>query len=157
MKKSPDYDKLKSRMESSKFSGAGFLGNDKRPVDEIIADDLHRMKINNIDKEDLVELLKIYYEKIKSEIGRRVDFTDHIHGEFFESMGRIPSPFIGDGVFEKGEAVITDEKSGEKFVITALAINLIENHDFFQGKGSRYRLDPVRLSALFDELEADED
>ncbi|MFP4546899.1 MAG: hypothetical protein ACLFQM_02120 [Fidelibacterota bacterium] len=153
MKKSPDYDKLKSRMESSKFSGSGFLGNDKRPVGEIIADDLHRMKINNIDKEDLVELLKIYYEKIKSEIGRRVDFTDHIHGEFFESMGRIPSPFIGDGVFEKGEAVITDVKSGEKFVITALAINLIENHDFFQGRGSRYRLDPVKLDKLFGKLE----
>ena len=154
MKKSPDYEKLKSRLESSRFSGSGFLGNDQRPVDEIIANDLHQIKINNIDQDDLVTLLKIYYEKIKSEIGRRVQLNDHIYGEFFESMGRIPSPFIGDGVFEKGEAEIINEKTGEKFIITALAINLIEKHDFFQGKGSRYRLDPIKLAKLFEELEA---
>jgi hypothetical protein len=154
MKKSPDYEKLKSRLESSRFSGSGFLGNDQRPVDEIIANDLHQIKINNIDQDDLVTLLKIYYEKIKSEIGRRVQLNDYIYGEFFESMGRIPSPFIGDGVFEKGEAEIINEKTGEKFIITALAINLIEKHDFFQGKGSRYRLDPIKLAKLFEELEA---
>ncbi|MBN2281040.1 MAG: hypothetical protein JXQ65_10705 [Candidatus Marinimicrobia bacterium] len=153
MKKAPDYEKLKHRLESSKFSGSGFLGTDERPVDEIIADDLHQMEINQIDKDDLVDLLKIYYQKIRVEIGRRVRFTDNIYGEYHESMGRIPSPFIGDGVFEKGEAVIVNEKTGETFVITALAINLIEKHDFFQGKGSRYRLDPVRLFHLFDELE----
>ncbi len=153
MKKSPDYDKLKHRMESSKFSGSGFLGDDKRPIDEIIAEDLHHMKIHHIDKDDLVQSLKIYYQKIKAEIGRRINFNDHIYGEFFESMGRIPSPFIGDGVFEKGEAVLMNTQTGEKFVITALAINLIDNHDFFQGKGSRYRLDPVKLHKLFNDLD----
>lgn len=153
MKKAPDYEKLKHRLEASKFSGSGFLGTDKRPVDEIIAEDLHQMSINNIEKEDLVQLLKIYYKRIKDEIGRRIQLTDHIYGEFHESMGRIPSPFIGDGVFEKGEAMIVNEATHETFIITALAINLIENHDFFQGKGSRYRLEPVNLFHLFDELE----
>lgn len=157
MKKSPDYEKLKNRMESSKFSGSGFLGNDRRPVDEIIADDLHKLTLNKIDKDQIVLFLKLYYQKIKAELGRRVKLDSNIYGEFFESMGRIPSPFVGDGVFEKGEAVITDEKNEEKYIITALGINLIEKHNFFQGKGSRYRLDPVKIGKLLQKLKLKEE
>jgi len=62
-------------------------------------------------------------------------------------MGRIPSPFIGDGVFEKGEAELQDESSAQKFYITRLGIHLIEKYGFFQGHGSRYRIEPELVLA----------
>ena len=65
-------------------------------------------------------------------------------------MGRIPSPFQGDGVFEKGDVVLTGP-GGEQIILTALGLSMIEKHDFFQGRGSRYRVDPalaVRLLGL---------
>lgn len=153
MKNTPDSLKLRNRLQSSKFSGSGFMGDDGRSVEEIISEDLHIMQKHGVSKEKLVHNLKMYYQIIQEALGTKFIFNDNIYGEFYEAMGRIPSPFIGDGTFAKGEAVIVNEKSSEKFVITALAINLIENHDFFQGKHSRYRLDPLELKQLFDKLE----
>jgi len=63
-------------------------------------------------------------------------------------MGRIPSPFQGDGVFEKGDVVLTDSATGEQLVLTALGLSMIEKHRFFQGRGSRYRVEPARAARL---------
>ncbi len=55
-----------------------------------------------------------------------------------------------DGVFEKG-AVVREKETGQQMIITQLGIALIERHHFFQGLGSRYRIDPevaVRLLGL---------
>ena len=41
-----------------------------------------------------------------------------------------------------GEAVVEDAAAGVSFVITPLAIHLIEKYGFFQGMGSKYRIDP---------------
>jgi hypothetical protein len=63
-------------------------------------------------------------------------------------MGRIPSPFQGDGVFEKGDIVVKNAATGEELVLTRLGLALIGKHGFFQGHGSRYRIDPERAAAL---------
>ena len=154
MKKSPDESKLRDRLKPSIFSGGGFLGDDQRELEEIINDDLKKIEEHNIKKTELVELLKKAYEKVKQGYGQKVKLTDRLMGEFFEAKGRIPSPFRGDGVFEKGEARIHDKNTGKEIILTALSINLIEKHDFFQGKGSRYRLDPVETYNILKEIDA---
>ena len=42
---------------------------------------------------------------------------------------------------KKGEAVITDCTNNLSLIITSLGINLIEKHNFFQGRGCRFRID----------------
>jgi len=63
-------------------------------------------------------------------------------------MGKIPSPFTGEGVFRKGEVVIKNRTTGDKMVLTPLSIHLIKAHGFFQGKGSGYRIEPDIAAAL---------
>lgn len=152
MKKSPDESKLEERLRPSIISGGGFLGEDERDVSIIISEDLEKMEKNHIDKSELVELLKRAYRKTKERFGQKVQLADKLVGQFFEAKGKIPSPFIGDGVFEKGEARIKDLKNDRELIITALSINLIEKHDFFQGKGSRYRIDPVKAYNTLKEM-----
>lgn len=142
MKQSPSEQKLYENLQPSKFSSEGFLGTDTRPINEIIADDLQTIDKLGITKDKLVSAIKEVYTKAKNSLGAEVSIIPDTTVRFYESMGRIPSPFSGDGVFEKGEAVVTAKHSGKSAIITALSINLIENHDFFQGKGSRYRIDP---------------
>ena len=147
MKETPEDKALEDRLGASKFSGEGFLGTDPRTVDEIIADDLRTLDRLGLPKERLLAALRDAYEKARAAFGGEVALRPGVTAVAHESMGRIPSPFRGDGVFEKGDVVVASA-AGESFVLTALGLAMIEKHSFFQGHGSRYRIDPARAAAL---------
>jgi hypothetical protein len=88
------------------------------------------------------------YRQAREGLGTEVEIIPGITARFYESMGRIPSPFRGDGVFEKGEAVITDTSSNDQIIITRLSVHLIRKHGFFQGRGSRFRIDPEKAMRI---------
>ncbi|MBD3241329.1 MAG: hypothetical protein GF331_12135 [Chitinivibrionales bacterium] len=148
MKQSPGERNQRHNLEASFFSAGGFLGDDPRPLDEIIAADERALEKAGVSREQLVDALKDIYQRAKEGFGAPIALDEHRSVTFHESMGRIPSPFRGDGVFEKGEAVLTDARTEEHLIITALSIALIEKHGFFQGTGSRYRIDPAQAVRL---------
>lgn len=148
MKETPSDKKLDEFLQPSKFSAQGFLGTDQRPLDEIINADRKALQVLGIDKEYLVTQLKTIYTKIKDALGVEIELKKGIAGRFDESMGRIPSPFREDGTFEKGQAEICFQATGRRIYLTALSINLIERHDFFQGVGSAFRIAPEDVKDL---------
>jgi hypothetical protein len=148
MKETPQDKALEARMAASKFSGEGFLGTDHRPVDEIVADDLRTLERIGLPLETLHATLADAFAKARAAFGGEVEIRPGLVALAHESMGRIPSPFQGDGVFEKGDVVLRDSATGEEIVLTQLGLALIEKHAFFQGRGSRYRVDPDRAAAL---------
>lgn len=150
MKRSPADKEILHNLGPTKFSAEGFMGNDRRQPEEIIAADYNSIKGMNIDIQELVARLKEAYTLTKSALGGTIAIRPGVSGSFFESRGKIPSPFRGEGTFEKGEALITEEKSGKQLIITLLSIHLIEKHAFFQGKGSRYRIEPVEAAEILD-------
>ena len=149
MKLSPEDQRLIHNLEPSKFSKEGFLGTDTRSLQEIIDDDLRTLKKVGVSKELLVQVLKDAYQKAKETFGAEIEIKKNVKAVFHESMGRIPSPFCKDGVFEKGEVVVTDRINNLSLIITSLGINLIEKHDFFQGRGCRFRIDPFVAIKIF--------
>jgi hypothetical protein len=118
------------------------MGRDLRTVDEIIAADRRVLDEKGVAVETLAEALTHAYQKAQRALGADVSIRSGVVAVFHESMGKVPSPFKGDGVFAKGEAVIKDLASGQHIIVTQLGIALIERHHFFQGIGSRYRIDP---------------
>ncbi|MDD2239482.1 MAG: hypothetical protein PHO14_03615 [Kiritimatiellae bacterium] len=150
MKETPQDHSLDARLAASKFSGDGFLGHDHRPVDEIITEDLRTLDRLRIEKETLHGALADAFEKARAALGGRVDIRPGLSAIAHESMGRIPSPFRGDGMFEKGDVMLTDSATGDTLILTALGLFLIHRHGFFQGHGSRYRIDPTRAARLLD-------
>ncbi len=148
MKESPSEKELRERLGPSSFSGEGFLGNDSRPVQEIISHDLAVLESAEITADQIAELLTEVYDKAVKGFGAEVEVLPGVYGKYNESMGKIPSPFTGEGVFPKGEVTITDKKNGNEIIITPLSIHLIKSHGFFQGKGSRYRIDPEKAADI---------
>jgi hypothetical protein len=134
---------IPEELRASIFSSAGFLGSDTRSVEKIVEADIAALKKLGVAKEKLARVLSEVFDKASAAMGKPVDVRDGVVAVYHESRGRIPSPFREDGSFEKGEVVITDTASNEALIITRLSINLIERHDFFQGRGSRYRIDPA--------------
>lgn len=143
MKQSPSEKNLRRNLGPSKFSAEGFLGQDLRPVDEIVADDLRALERSGVSLADLLGALRHAYETARQALGAEVEIRPGVTSVFYESRGRIPSPFRNGRSYEKGEAVVTDHASGRKMVLTDLGLALIERHGFFQGRGSRYRIEPA--------------
>ena len=151
MKRSPAEDELIQSLGPSKFSAEGFMGHDTRPVDEIISADERKLDRLGIAIQTLVNTLKAIYQQAQQAHGAEIQIKPGVFATFYESRGRVPSPFKTDGVFEKGEAVAREKETGQQMIITQLGIALIERHHFFRGIGSRYRIDPevaVRLLGL---------
>ncbi|MBN2036273.1 MAG: hypothetical protein JW768_05985 [Chitinispirillaceae bacterium] len=146
MKQSPK--ESPKNFEASKFSGDGFLGSDQRPVDEIIAHDARTLDQAGIPLAQLAAALETAYLASRDALGAPAETAPEVIGEFEESRGRLPCPFRGCGVFEKGEAVLTDRRTNDTLIITALGIHLIKKHGFFQGSGSRYRIDPLKAAKI---------
>ncbi len=142
MKKSFHDSTIYENLASSKFSGDGFLGEDKRSIEEIINSDQGTLQKLGIELDNLASRLDEIFEKTSAALGATVEIKPGITAVSYESMGKIPSPFKGEGLFEKGEIVINDTETNTQFILTRLGIHLIKKHGFFQGKGSRYRIDP---------------
>jgi len=81
--------------------------------------------------------------------GAPVTIGNHITAVYREAMGRIPCPWGGCGVFPKGEVELTDTGTGETLFFGPLSAHLIARHGFFQGRGTRYRLEPEVICRIF--------
>jgi hypothetical protein len=154
MKLSPEERLKFERLMPSKFSASGFLGSDNRSVDEIIAEDSAYLDKQNVTCAEIADFLKVILDKSKSALGSGIEISSGVTATHFESRGKIPSPFRGDGVFEKGETVVEETTTGTSFSITDLSIQLIRKHSFFQGKGSPYRVEPSTVVSLFKKSKA---
>ena len=132
----------------SKFSADGFMGDDPRTVEEIIEDDRHELARLGTTTEAIANKLAIVFMRADGAFGNPVELTHGVTATIFEARGKIPSPFRGDGVFQKGEVMVYEEGSKTTFFITRLGINLIKKHGFFQGHGSRYRIEPADVLRL---------
>lgn len=148
MKLAPGEQERSKLFSATKFSAEGFLGSDPRQIDEIIAHDTQALESLQITSDSLASLLETAFFKAEAAFGDTIELKPGITATFFESRGKIPSPFRGDGLFQKGEVAVREVATGNEFYITRLGINLIRKHAFFQGSGTRYRLEPEKVQRL---------
>jgi hypothetical protein len=137
-----------ARLGPSRFSALGFLGDDTRDFEEIVADDGRNLEKLGITHEQLVKALSEVYERTLAAGEEPVDIGPGVFAECLECRGRVPSPFSGEGTFPKHQVRVYCDNTSESFLITALSLHLIERHGFFQGVGSPFRIDPARAVAM---------
>jgi len=143
MKRSPGDAEQERLFSASKFSAEGFLGSDTRTVDEIVAEDAAALAASGVTCKEVADVLRTLFDKAEAALGVSVTISSTVSVTHDEARGKIPSPFKGEGVFQKGEVAIAIASRENPLFITRLGINLIEKHCFFQGKGSRYRIEPA--------------
>lgn len=148
MKKLPRNLLPVNRFAPSKFSGEGFTGNDKRSVDEIIAADGMVLESFGVTSGRLAHLLTELFDKAEIVSGDTVIVADGVEAVHFEARGKLPCPFRCSGAFLKGEVAVSEVPGGRTAILTRLGIHLIGQHGFFEGVGSRYRLDPEFAVAI---------
>jgi hypothetical protein len=150
MKQSPDDRKVMERMRPGVLCLDGFLGADSRTPWEIIDADSAIVEQLGLNHDEIAEGLREILGAAAAGMGAlvRVGPDDRLEADYREAMGRIPSPWSGEGVFPKGEVSLSDPATGTTLHFTPLSVHLIEAHGFYQGRGSRYRLEPDELARM---------
>ncbi len=148
MKRSPEESDLLKNFGPSKFSAGGFLGEDPRSPEEIVTVDARALERAGTDRETVARALGEIFDRAREALGAEIEIMPGVRARYYESRGRIPSPFRGEGAFEKGEVAVRGFPGYGEMILTRLSIHLIKTHSFFQGKGQRYRIEPEAAVAL---------
>jgi hypothetical protein len=148
MKRNPTLEAVRQRMAPGRLSGAGFLGDDDRPLEEIIAADLAALDETGVTPTQIADLLDELHRAADEGLGEPQDvFAGRATVEIVEGMGRISCPFACGARAHKG---IVHAKAGSVDLrFTPLQAHLIREHGFLQGCGSEFCLEPATLVALY--------
>ena len=151
MKQTPKEIKIQENMKPGNITRDGFLGNDKRNLNEIIVDDEIKMKKNNINPDKIAERMEYFTKKAFDTYKDEITVDKYFKVSYRSVRGRIISPFKNMKNFPKGEITLTNLKKNITITWTPLNISMIRDYHFFEGKGSKHRLDPQKLNdALYE-------
>ena len=131
------------------LSRDGFLGTDSRPLEEILEADAAAVARLGATHQKFGRELEKIIRVARASLGAKVLIGDRFRAVHKEAMGRIPCPWAHCGTFAKGHVELLDTQSGLRIMFTALNVHMIAAHGFYQGRGSRYRLEPAEIYQLF--------
>ncbi|HQO17942.1 MAG TPA: hypothetical protein PLJ85_02070 [Candidatus Cloacimonas sp.] len=142
--------KIRSRMMPGALTITGFLGNDERPLAEIIAADEEELKRLHRSVEEITNRMK-YFSNASFDVYNNtivIDDTYEVHTD--TNKGTLTCPYGHGGLYRKYVTTVTNRKNNLTVRWNAMDIHLIEAHHFFEGKGSPYRLEPeILVKAIF--------
>ncbi|MCX7934423.1 MAG: hypothetical protein N3A66_04090 [Planctomycetota bacterium] len=142
-----DLTAVAARMRPGEITLEGFLGNDSRPLAEIIAEDARAVADLGLTPVAIADRLAFFTDAGRDLYERAVIVQGRYRLRVREDRGFLPCPF-GDGHFRKGETEMFDQASGQVFYWTPLSLHLIRCHGFYGGRGSKYRLEPIIFAAV---------
>ena len=145
MKKSPQSQKLEQMLRSSRIVAGGFMGADTRTVEEIIDADLAELAGLGKTADEIVKRMQQITDAAKEGLGTWMTIDNRRMASVDEAKGILVCPWPHPGRFQKRVTVVKNIESGTTIRWSDLNIHLIEQHGFFEGVGSAFRLEPGEL------------
>ena len=150
MKQSPDMKKLEQMLRSSVLVVGGFMGNDPRPVTEVIDEDAAILARLDVTAEQVAARMQEITDAADKGLGNWVEIDAAREARVEEARGIVPCPWSDGQRLLKRLTLLKLLPSGRRLQWSDLNIHLIANHTFFEGKGSDFRTEPEELvRALF--------
>lgn len=151
MKMSPEYTKAQANMQPGEITQDGFLGDDERPLVDIIAADEQEMTRQGLTFEDVVARMRYLMDQGRKGLEEPVTVDDTWIVRVSEARGFLASPFE-DGIFRKVNCEVESAPggvpTGEKILFSELSLHLLEKYHFLEGKGSPFRNEPAKLKKV---------
>ncbi len=144
MKMTPELQMAQRNMQPGVISGQGFLGEDQRPLIDIITEDEERLAKSGKSFDDLYQRMEHFMIHGRKGLGEPIGVEDEWEVWVDEARGKLVCPFQ-DGVYAKVNVRVCRISTQECVTYSELALHLIHEHHFFQGNPSSYRLDPEEL------------
>ena len=145
MKESPDTQNLEKILKSPAFSAAGFMGSDTRRLSEIIDADLADLARLNYTPQQIAKRMQQITDTAKEALGNWIKIDDNFSAKIAEVKGRIPCPWPHAGNYAKRVTTLKDIKTNKQILFSDLNIHMIAEHNFFEGRGSTFRVEPEEI------------
>ena len=148
MESSPLEHKVRRLMEPGNLTRDGMLGEDKRTIDEIIAADLDTVECLGLTNHEIAAKLREVMNAARQGLGDPVLIDMQLEAIAFEAQGLISCPFEHPGHYLKCLVTLKRTDTGQELLWTDLSIHMIEAHGFYEGKGSKFRVEPDHAAAV---------
>ena len=148
MKRTPRMQRIEELMRSSRIVAGGFLGDDPRPVEEIIEADAAELERLGTDCRTVAEQMAEIRDQAQRGLGSFVPVGEGLEAATNDSRGMLICPW-GDNTRHFKTLTTLRRRDAERGLRWSdLSIHLIGEHGFFQGRGSAFRLEPRELVQL---------
>lgn len=165
MKNAPKDLRAHDMMLPGALTAQGFLGNDIRPLGDIIAEDELAFAELGLDFGAVADELARLRAAGEAGLGEPITVDGRFLVQTGDARGQLPCPF-GDGLHHKNGASVrpADPAPGgpspggpppeacvegeDMLVFSDLSIHLLREHHFCQGRGSPFRLEPSLIKKM---------
>jgi hypothetical protein len=146
---------LEAGMRPGALSTAGFLGKDEKLLDVLAADNRYVVEELGLTHQQLARPLLVLGAVAAKEATKEPKEVTY-HGRKFRIQAKVfktsvKSPF-DDGTGTNCEATVENVASGKKVTYSLLVPQMVERYGFYEGKGTRFRVDPLTILEVFDFL-----
>lgn len=138
-------DEIERLLRPGELTLSGFLGDDVRPLEEIIGADAQTLADLGLSNEDFAVRMERLTTEGKDLMERPKEVEHRYNIVVRDDRGPMPDPF-GGAPKRKGDTILHDGVTGKDLRWNALTIAMIREHGFFSGRGSPYRLEPDLLA-----------
>jgi hypothetical protein len=149
MKMSPELQKAQENMTPGIITADGFMGDDHRPLVDIIEADEERFQSLGLTFEQTAEKMTRLLAEGRKGLGDPITVDDRWLVKVDEARGFLPCPFE-DGIFRKITATVTLKRSQRTISYSELSLHLLSVHHFLEGKGSSFRLEPEEIKQVLE-------
>lgn len=150
MKQTPQMNEIQQQMHKGVITLEGFLGTDTRNLSDILLADELLVKKHHLSHAILAERMQYFRDAGMKGLGEFITIDEHFQVRVDSVRGTLPSPFGGPGMYAKVNTTVKNLTIGKEITYTDLHIHLVRDHGFYEGSGSRFRLEPLDLAAILE-------
>ncbi|NQU39627.1 MAG: hypothetical protein HQ523_06720 [Lentisphaerae bacterium] len=150
MAQSPYLSRVQSEMRPGVITQDGFLGNDHRELQEILIEDDATVKRLNTTHAAIAARMHELMEAGAEGLGLPIDVPPHFEIQVDSVRGKLPCPFMGGTIVQKLNTTVFNTRLGREITYTDLNIHMIEEHGFYEGRGSLFRMPPEELAEILE-------
>lgn len=145
MKQSPELMLIQANLMPGSLSAHGFIGEDSRNLTDILRADAKSLKQTGITQQALADKMQELTDFGMRGLGQPMPMDSCFEIVVEDYMGKLPCPFRDNTKVNIRQTRVRRLDTGVIMCWTDLNIHMIREHGFFEGHGSKYRLDPDEL------------
>jgi hypothetical protein len=150
MKQTIQMKKIQEQMKPGVITLDGFLGDDDRNLIDILNEDDQMVRSMGLTHYEIAHRMMALREAGMRGLGEFITVSPHFEVRVDSVRGKLPCPFGDPGIFPKTNTIVRNVELDEEIVYTDLHIHMIGSHGFYEGKGSKFRLDPEELVEILE-------